>query len=135
VPVPTDHWYPFKSKMVRGLLDATHTTLLDHHIDPHYPQEVIGSLIMGHTHSMISRSLYSKIRGIMALCDINLPAWATVQASRTRIRKLLGNRINYCSSPFDTPTFSLDPQTLVAMVSFQCRTDRLLLLTGPFECD
>ncbi|PLW16113.1 hypothetical protein PCASD_19404 [Puccinia coronata f. sp. avenae] len=92
VPVPTDHWYPFKSKM-----------------------EVIGSLIMGHTHSMISRSLYSKIRGILALCDINLPAWATVQASRTRIRKLLGNRINYCSSPFDTPTFSLDPQTLVAM--------------------
>jgi hypothetical protein len=121
--------------MVRQFLDATHETLLDHHIAPHCPQEVIGSLIMGHTHSMISRSLYSKIRGILALCDINLPAWATVQASRTRIRKLLGNRINYCSSPFDTPTFSLDPQTLVAMVRLQRLTDRLLLLGGPFECD
>ncbi|PLW26028.1 hypothetical protein PCANC_22405, partial [Puccinia coronata f. sp. avenae] len=84
-------WYPFKSKM-----------------------ELVGSLIMGHTHSLISRSVYSKIRAILTSCNVNLPAWATIQASRKRIRTLLDSQISYSSSPFGTPTFALRPQTLIA---------------------
>ncbi|PLW21644.1 hypothetical protein PCANC_03188 [Puccinia coronata f. sp. avenae] len=76
--------------------------------------ELVGSLIMGHTHSLLSRSLYSKIRAILSLCDVNLPAWATIQASRARIRNLLNSSINYSQSPFGTPTFSLSPQALIA---------------------
>ncbi|PLW56916.1 hypothetical protein PCANC_01262 [Puccinia coronata f. sp. avenae] len=89
-------WYPFKSKMV-------------------YSQfELVGSLIMGHTHSMLSRSMYTKMRAILTLCDITLPAWATIQASRARIRKLLDDQILYSTSPFGTPIFALNPEKLIA---------------------
>jgi hypothetical protein len=79
-------------------------------------QEIVGLLIMGYTHSMISCSVYSKIRAILTLCNVDLPAWATIQASRKRIQTLLNNRVNVSASPFGTPTFALSPQTLIAQV-------------------
>ncbi|PLW54792.1 hypothetical protein PCANC_03704 [Puccinia coronata f. sp. avenae] len=76
--------------------------------------ELIGSLIMGHTHSMLSRSLYSKIRGILKLCNISLPAWATIQAARTRIRVLLKTKIQLNFSVFDNPCFLLSAMSLLS---------------------
>ncbi|PLW23679.1 hypothetical protein PCASD_13574 [Puccinia coronata f. sp. avenae] len=121
-PSPTaastaDHteWYPFKSKMVSsGLSGAEHGRVTDL---PVIIQELIGSLIMGHTHSMLLRSLYSKIRGILKLCNISLPAWATIQAARTRIRVLLKTKIQLNFSVFDNPCFSLSAGSLLSQVS------------------
>ncbi|OAV85917.1 hypothetical protein PTTG_02584, partial [Puccinia triticina 1-1 BBBD Race 1] len=84
-------WYPFKDK-----------------------EDLVGSLLVGHTHSMLSRSLYSKIRGILELYDIELPAWATVQRSRTRIQKTLGSKVRVNMSVFDTPTFSLSAAEIIS---------------------
>ncbi|PLW20979.1 hypothetical protein PCANC_11277 [Puccinia coronata f. sp. avenae] len=47
-------WYPFKSEL-----------------------DLIASMLIGHTHTLLSRSLYSKIRAILSLLNIQLPAWAT----------------------------------------------------------
>ncbi|PLW36848.1 hypothetical protein PCASD_15262 [Puccinia coronata f. sp. avenae] len=90
-PEKSHPWYPFKSQM-----------------------ELVGSLIMGHTHSMLSCSMYTKICAILTLCDVSLPAWATIQASRARIRKLLEARVMYSNSPFGTPIFALNPENLIA---------------------
>jgi hypothetical protein len=60
--------------------------------------------------------MYTKIRAILTLCDVSLPAWATIQASRTRIRKLLEARVMYSNSPFGTPIFALNPENLIARV-------------------
>ncbi|PLW56393.1 hypothetical protein PCANC_03430 [Puccinia coronata f. sp. avenae] len=104
-------WYPFKSKMVRARVSQTLTPApLTHRVAHALAyQELVGSLIMGHTHSLISCSVYSKIRAILTSCNVNLPAWATIQASRKRIRTLLDSQISYSSSPFGTPTFALRP--------------------------
>ncbi|PLW23303.1 hypothetical protein PCASD_10954 [Puccinia coronata f. sp. avenae] len=90
-PAKGQPWYPFKSQM-----------------------ELVGSLIMGHTHSMMSRSMYTKVRAILTLCDVNLPAWATIQLSRARIRKLLDDQIMYSNSPFGTPMFALNPERIIS---------------------
>jgi hypothetical protein len=58
--------------------------------------------------------MYTKMRAILTLCDITLPAWATIQASRARIRKLLDDQILYSTSPFGTPIFALNPEKLIA---------------------
>ncbi|PLW52727.1 hypothetical protein PCANC_16005 [Puccinia coronata f. sp. avenae] len=63
---------------------------------------------------MLSRSMYKKIRAILTLCDVSLPAWATIQASRARIRKLLEACVMYSNSPFGTPIFALNPENLIA---------------------
>ncbi|KAA1120083.1 hypothetical protein PGT21_037132 [Puccinia graminis f. sp. tritici] len=77
-------WFPFKSKL-----------------------DLVASLIIGHTRSLLSMAIYTKIRAVLTGCDVKLPAWATVQTSRDRINKLLGCEILPHKSVFDTPCFSL----------------------------
>lgn len=74
------------------------------------------SLIIGHTHSMLSRTLYSQIRGVLTLCDIYLP-WATIQASRARTRMLLRTNIEASLSVFENPCFSHSARSLIAQPS------------------
>ncbi|EFP93552.2 uncharacterized protein PGTG_19548 [Puccinia graminis f. sp. tritici CRL 75-36-700-3] len=84
-------WFPFKNKM-----------------------DLVASLLIGHTRSMLSRSIFTKLRDILTLTDLQLPNWATVRSSRARIRRLLGSEINTCVSVFDTPCFSLSAKQLIA---------------------
>ncbi|KNZ57692.1 hypothetical protein VP01_2098g2 [Puccinia sorghi] len=86
--VNTSVWYPFKSK-----------------------RDLMGSLIIGHTNSMVSRSLYNKFRSIMDIDDIKLPAWATVRDSRARISQLVGCKIRSTMSILDRPCFALSAKT------------------------
>ncbi|KAA1064902.1 hypothetical protein PGT21_018913 [Puccinia graminis f. sp. tritici] len=83
-PVENSRWFPFRNKM-----------------------ELAGSLLIGHTHSLISRLIYNKVRVVITICDIRLPAWATVRSARARIRKLLQSELKSEKSPFGTPCFSL----------------------------
>ncbi|KAA1111794.1 hypothetical protein PGT21_012546 [Puccinia graminis f. sp. tritici] len=84
-------WFPFRNKM-----------------------DLIGSLMMGHTHSMMSRKMYSKIRGILQLCDLRVPEWGTVRDSRARIRDITGLTVNTSTSVFETPCFSLSAKALIS---------------------
>ncbi|OAV88231.1 hypothetical protein PTTG_29101 [Puccinia triticina 1-1 BBBD Race 1] len=84
-------WFPFKNKM-----------------------ELVGSLLIGHTHSMISRAIYNKIRAVMSICDIRLPAWATVRGARIRIQKLLCTQLKTETSAFGTPCFYLSVQGILS---------------------
>ncbi|EHS64486.1 uncharacterized protein PGTG_20949 [Puccinia graminis f. sp. tritici CRL 75-36-700-3] len=84
-------WFPFRNKM-----------------------DLIGSLMMGHTHSMMSRKMYSKIRGILRLCDLRVPEWGTVRDSRARIRDITRSTVNTSTSVFDTPCFSLSAKALIS---------------------
>jgi hypothetical protein len=58
--------------------------------------------------------MYTKIQAILTLCNVSLPAWATIQAARDRIQKLLDAQIS--TSPFGTPIFALNPENLIARV-------------------
>ena len=89
-------------------------------------QELIGSLIIRHTHSMLSQSLYTKIRGVLTLCNVNLPTWATIQASRARIRVLLRTRIEANLSVFDNPCYTLSARALIAQVGLDYSVNHVL---------
>ncbi|KAA1110414.1 hypothetical protein PGT21_020875 [Puccinia graminis f. sp. tritici] len=89
--VDSSPWFPFKSKL-----------------------DLIGSLIIGHTHSLLSRALYTKIRAILTICDLTLPAYATVRTSRKRIRGLLGSAVNKAVSVFDVPCYALSAKRILA---------------------
>ncbi|KAI9627287.1 hypothetical protein KEM48_009913 [Puccinia striiformis f. sp. tritici PST-130] len=90
-PIAPTTWYPFKNKM-----------------------DMVGSLLVGHTHSMMSRTLYTKVCGILTMCDMHLPSWQSVRESRARIRNLLGCNINTSKSVFNTPCFALSAKDLIA---------------------
>ncbi|POW05701.1 hypothetical protein PSTT_09466 [Puccinia striiformis] len=76
--------------------------------------ELVGSLSIGHTHSLLSRAIYNRNRAIMSICDIQLPAWATVRRARARIRVFLKSQIRTEKSPFGTPCFSLSVQGILS---------------------
>ncbi|KAA1097528.1 hypothetical protein PGT21_010248 [Puccinia graminis f. sp. tritici] len=96
-------WYPFKSQM-----------------------DLIASLIVGHTHSMLSRSLYTKIRAILTLCGLRLPAWSTVRTSRERIRGLLGSKIGKAVSVFDVPCYALSAKKILSQELANPRVSKFL---------
>ncbi|OAV86159.1 hypothetical protein PTTG_30050 [Puccinia triticina 1-1 BBBD Race 1] len=89
-PGNSARWFPFKNKM-----------------------ELVGSMLIGHTHSLISRAIYNKVRAVMSICDIKLPAWATVRSAQVRVRKLLQTQLKTAPSPFGTPCFSLSIQGIL----------------------
>ncbi|OAV97306.1 hypothetical protein PTTG_26120 [Puccinia triticina 1-1 BBBD Race 1] len=89
--VNTSEWYPFRNK-----------------------EDLIASLIIGHSHSMVSRTLYDKIKGILRLCNIKLPDWGTVRLSRARIRDLLGSKLQSLVSVFDVPCYSLSSKKILS---------------------
>ncbi|KAI9605646.1 hypothetical protein H4Q26_004011 [Puccinia striiformis f. sp. tritici PST-130] len=90
-PVGRSRWFPFKNKM-----------------------ELVGSLSIGNTHSLLSRAIYNRNQAIMTICDVQLPAWATVCSARKRIRTFLKSQIKTETSPFGTPCFSLSIQGILS---------------------
>jgi hypothetical protein len=79
-------------------------------------QDLIASMLIGHTHTLLSRSLYSKIRAILSLLNIQLPAWATVCTSKARIHDLLGFKLILNLLVFGTPCYSLSVKKIVSQV-------------------
>ncbi|POW04889.1 hypothetical protein PSTT_10072 [Puccinia striiformis] len=76
-PVKRSRWFPFKNKM-----------------------ELLGLLLIGHTHLLLFPAIYNRNQAIMTVCDIQLPAWATVRSMRT----FLKSQIKTETSPFGTPS-------------------------------
>ncbi|WAQ81854.1 hypothetical protein PtA15_2A167 [Puccinia triticina] len=84
-------WFPFKSKL-----------------------DLVASLLIGHTRSMLSRSLYKRISALWEVCGLKLLRWAAVRESRKRIRDLLGNKVQSYVSVFDTPCYALSSQKIIS---------------------
>ncbi|KNE91380.1 hypothetical protein PSTG_15203 [Puccinia striiformis f. sp. tritici PST-78] len=84
-------WFPFRNKI-----------------------ELVGLLSIGHTHSLLSRAIYNRNRAIMTVCDIQLPARATVRSARKRICTFLKSQIKTETSPFGMPCFLLSIQGILS---------------------
>ncbi|PLW13527.1 hypothetical protein PCANC_18196 [Puccinia coronata f. sp. avenae] len=78
-------WFPFKSQM-----------------------ELVGLFLVGYTRNVVSRTLYNQIRSILNdLCQLKIPAWATVRRSQQRIRKYLEMDVTMKDSVLGMPCASL----------------------------
>ncbi|PLW36749.1 hypothetical protein PCANC_14591 [Puccinia coronata f. sp. avenae] len=78
-------WFPFKSQI-----------------------ELVGLLLVGYTQNVVSRTLYNQIRLILNdLCQLKIPAWATVRRSQQRIRKYLEMDVTMKDSVLGMPCASL----------------------------
>ncbi|KAI9616120.1 hypothetical protein KEM48_005377 [Puccinia striiformis f. sp. tritici PST-130] len=74
---------------------------------------LIGSLILGQLHSIMSRNLYNHLRVILALCHMNLPHWDTLRRMRSRIRSMLKMDPSENQSVLSNKTFALNLQSIV----------------------
>ncbi|POW08122.1 hypothetical protein PSTT_07747 [Puccinia striiformis] len=83
-------WYPFPS--------------LDH---------LIGSLILGQLHSIMSRNLYNHLQVILTLRHVNLPHWDTLRRMRSRMRSMLKMEPSENQSVLLNKTFTLNVQSIV----------------------
>ncbi|KAI7955706.1 hypothetical protein MJO29_007105 [Puccinia striiformis f. sp. tritici] len=59
-------------------------------------------------------TIYNRNLAIMTVCNIQLPAWATVRSGRKRIHTFLKSQIKTETSPFGTPCFSLSIQGILS---------------------
>ncbi|POW09350.1 hypothetical protein PSTT_06916, partial [Puccinia striiformis] len=76
--------------------------------------ELVGSLSIGHTNSLVSCAIYNRNRVIMTVCDIQLSAWLTVRSAREGIHTFLKSQIKTETSPFGKPCFSLSIQGILS---------------------
>ncbi|PLW31464.1 hypothetical protein PCASD_17878 [Puccinia coronata f. sp. avenae] len=93
IVMKTHEWYPFKSKM-----------------------DLVGLLLVGYTQNLISRSLYNQIQSILnTLCQLKIPAWATVRRSQQRIRMHLQMEIIMKANVWGMPCAILSSKRALQM--------------------
>ncbi|KAH9807661.1 hypothetical protein DFH28DRAFT_1138529 [Melampsora americana] len=83
-------WYPFKRK-----------------------EQVVALLIIGNNRSIISRSQYDRIRLIIRICYVNLPAWKTLRELSNRLKTRMGINLIERLSPSGIPLFGLDVKNIL----------------------
>ncbi|OAV86099.1 hypothetical protein PTTG_30083 [Puccinia triticina 1-1 BBBD Race 1] len=84
-------WWPFRSK-----------------------EHSIASLVIGYTHSIVSRSLYNHLKLMFRLFGIKLPDWTTIRRAKADMRALLKMDVQYSKSIFNTPTYALSLKQILA---------------------
>ncbi|OAV96041.1 hypothetical protein PTTG_02286 [Puccinia triticina 1-1 BBBD Race 1] len=82
--VSQDEWYPFKSK-----------------------EYLIGSLIMGYMHHIMSREVYGQLQLIISLTGCRLPNWTTLRKCRESIREVIGLEVKQSTSVFNNECYSI----------------------------
>ncbi|PLW50549.1 hypothetical protein PCASD_01396 [Puccinia coronata f. sp. avenae] len=88
-------WMEYEMERIRGELS------LDE-------DDLVGSLLVGYTRNLVSRTLYDQIRSILnSLCHLKIPAWATVRRSQQRIRDHLNMEIKMKPSVWGMPCAAL----------------------------
>ncbi|KAH9811918.1 hypothetical protein DFH28DRAFT_931583 [Melampsora americana] len=87
--VESNGWYPFTKK------------------------EVVALLIIGSTRSLLSQLQYHRIRSILRICDVALPAWGSLRDLSKRLKKKMGLDIAARESPTGNPLFGLKVQKIV----------------------
>ncbi|OAV95271.1 hypothetical protein PTTG_09104 [Puccinia triticina 1-1 BBBD Race 1] len=84
-------WWPFKSQ-----------------------EYLVASLLIGYTHTLISRSLYNHIKMLFKLFDIVLPDWSTIRNVKKGLRDLLRMDIKGSISILKNPTYGLSLPNILA---------------------
>ncbi|OAV99886.1 hypothetical protein PTTG_25088 [Puccinia triticina 1-1 BBBD Race 1] len=84
-------WWPFKSQ-----------------------EYLVASLLIGYTHTLISRSLYNHIKMLFKLFDIVLPDWSTIRNVKKGLRNLLLIDIKGSISILKNPTYGLSLPNILA---------------------
>ncbi|KAI7941230.1 hypothetical protein MJO29_013304 [Puccinia striiformis f. sp. tritici] len=83
-------WYPFLNK-----------------------EYLIGSLLLGYLHKLISRDLYHQIRSVFTAYHIHLPRWEALRETRAKIRTLIDHTIIEKETVFGQPVFGLNARELI----------------------
>ncbi|WAR55031.1 hypothetical protein PtB15_4B650 [Puccinia triticina] len=79
---------------------------------------LVASLLIGYTHSIMSRSLYNYVKAMFKLFDIKLPDWNTVRREKKALRGLLGMDVHASKSILNIPTYGLSlPKVLAQEVA------------------
>ncbi|KAI7937656.1 hypothetical protein MJO29_014971 [Puccinia striiformis f. sp. tritici] len=77
-------WFPFKSKL-----------------------EFLGSVLVGYTRRILSRSAFDQIRAYLTIGSLKIPAWSTIRRAQKRIRNYLNVQINVANSVWGVPCAAL----------------------------
>ncbi|KAH9822967.1 hypothetical protein DFH28DRAFT_1048547 [Melampsora americana] len=88
--VKENGWYPFTHK-----------------------EHIVALLIIGSTRSLLSRLQYQRIRSILQICKVKLPAWGSLRALKNRLQSKMGLDICARDSPTGKPLFGLKVQTII----------------------
>ncbi|WAR55584.1 hypothetical protein PtB15_6B326 [Puccinia triticina] len=83
-------WYPFKEK-----------------------EYLIGSLMMGYMHHIMSRNIYAQLRLIISLTGCKLPHWKTLVKARVDIRKMLNLKLHQQTSILNNECYSVSLSALL----------------------
>ncbi|KAH9815232.1 hypothetical protein DFH28DRAFT_1165648 [Melampsora americana] len=70
-------------------------------------EQLVALLIIGSTRSLLSRLQYQRIRSILRICKVNLPAWGSIRALSNRLKGKMGLNISERDSPAGNPLFGL----------------------------
>jgi hypothetical protein len=85
----------------------------------------IATLMLGHLHNLLSRTMYLYIRLVLSICNLVLPHWDTIRRTRERIRRLLDIHIIKHETVFNNTCYSL---SLADIVGYVC--DLLFFILG-----
>ena len=126
-------WYPFPSKEVCACLPFifffgvlfSHCTINGNY---YWSVEICGSylfpfkyvvsaLLLGHLHSIISRSSYDRVRALFTTYHVALPHWVTIRRTREYLRGILDLEIRENLSVLGNKTFNIGLKKLIGNVS------------------
>ncbi|OAV89021.1 hypothetical protein PTTG_28844 [Puccinia triticina 1-1 BBBD Race 1] len=74
---------------------------------------LVGSLLIGYLHKLISRDMYHQVRVVFTLYHVKLPQWEALRQMRTNIWKLFDRTIFERETIFGQPVFGLNPKDLI----------------------
>ncbi|OAV95884.1 hypothetical protein PTTG_26547 [Puccinia triticina 1-1 BBBD Race 1] len=85
-------WWPFKNK-----------------------QYLVGTMVIGHTRTIISRVMYNHVRMMFDISAVELPDWTTVRRVKSNLRKMVGLEVLGHRSVVGTPVHTLSLKKLIAL--------------------
>ncbi|POV99603.1 hypothetical protein PSTT_13685 [Puccinia striiformis] len=74
---------------------------------------LVGSLILGYLHKLVSRDLYHQFRSVFTTYHVKLPRWEALREMRARIRKLINHTVVEKETVFGQPVFGLNARELI----------------------
>ncbi|EFP92501.1 uncharacterized protein PGTG_18326 [Puccinia graminis f. sp. tritici CRL 75-36-700-3] len=86
----TSAWYPFVNR-----------------------EYLIGSLLVGYLHKLISRDMYHIIRSVLTLHHLFLPRWEALRMMQRKIREMTNQTIIEEETVFGQPVFGLNAKELI----------------------
>ena len=123
-------WYPFPNKEVCGGLGFFNITfqlsvflLCNLHFEYMWliivvpSQYVVATLVLGHLHSILSRSTYDRVRSMFTSYHVALPHWDTLRRTRDLLRSMVNLEIHQNLSVLSNRTYHIGLKSIIGLVS------------------